>query len=312
MKYSKVLSIAHRVCPRLSGGAVGFTSKEEMVRATTRSLSVALSRFNGKVRLFIILDGCPSYRTFISQSFANCANVEMEFEETPAIGNAATYARQCEMLRREASSDYVYFSEDDYVYHEDAFAAMADFLDWHGDFVTPLDHPDRYVNGTDNNAGNTNKASDLQKEAICVSKFRHWRTAANTCCTFMTTFRVLNEAYRIISSYGRGTSDYTMWEGLTKRLVLRPSKVIPPFLAYLLRMERPYEYYMPVCVWKYCGLDLLRTPKYTLWQPIRTLAVHLARKSISPHSEEILRPYVPLEQRNVVNDIGARYVFGDG
>ena len=53
------IAIAHRVSPALSKTSVGFTTKHDLVCATTRSLAEALERLDGRIRLIVILDGCP-------------------------------------------------------------------------------------------------------------------------------------------------------------------------------------------------------------------------------------------------------------
>lgn len=300
-KHSKILAIAHRVCPALAKTAVGFETKEQMVQATTRSLAAALSGFDGTVRLFVILDGCPSYRDFFTETFAFVGNVQISFEDTPSIGNQATYAKQFEILVTQTDADYLYFSEDDYFYHRNAFAAMAEFLDQNEvDFVTPLDHPDRYNHALGNKG-------PLRKETIRTSRHSHWRTAESSCMTFMTSRRVFDEAKAIIATYGTGAMDGTMWIALTKTGVFNPVKILFAALAYLLRLDRPFVFYMPLCAWKHCGIYMLTTRRFSLWQPIPTLAVHLSRTSLSLHSEDLLS-CLPDEQRMRLRDIALEYL----
>ena len=279
MSTTNTLSIAHRVCPALSKTAVGFDTKKDMVKATTASLAAAIREFNGNVRLTVILDGCPDYRVFFAEAFSGRGHVKLAIEETPSIGNQATYARQCEILLADKDADLVYFSEDDYLYKPQAFVAMADLLGrGDADFVTPLDHPDRY-----NHALSTPSPS-----AVRVTPFGHWRTVGTTCLTFMTSRQVLHERADMIASYGTGAMDGTMWLGLTKEDVRSLRKVIPPVFSFLLRRKRPFGFYMPLCAWKHHGLRLLTTRAYTLWQPLPTLAVHLSSTSLPLGAEGFL------------------------
>ena len=299
--HTKILAIAHRVCPALAKTAVGFGTKEEMVQATTRSLAASLSSFDGAVRLFVILDGCPSYRTFFTDAFAPVGNVQISFEDTPSIGNQATYARQFEILLKQTDADYLYFSEDDYIYQSTAFAAMAEFLDRKGvDFVTPLDHPDRYNHALGNKG-------PLRKETIRTSHHCHWRTAESSCMTFMTTRCVFDEAKALIKTYGTGAMDGTMWVALTKTGVFNPAKILSAALAYILRLNRPFVFYMPLCAWKHCRLHMLTTRRFSLWQPIPTLAVHLSRTSLPLHSEDLLAE-LSEEERMRLRDIALKYL----
>ena len=295
MPNSTSLSIAHRVCPALSKTAIGFDTKEEMVKATTKSLVASIRHFDGDVRLSVILDGCPNYRPFFTEAFSGLANVRLSIEETPSIGNQATYARQCEILLADENADLVYFSEDDYLYKPPAFVAMADLLNrGNADFVTPLDHPDRY-----NHALTAPSPSKIR-----VTPFGHWRTAGTTCLTFMTSRQILHERADMIASFGTGAMDGTMWLGLTKEDVRSMRKVIPPIFAFLLRRKRPFGYYMPLCAWKHHGLRLLTTRTYTLWQPMPTLAVHLSSTSLPLGSEGFL----PDELRKDIAALSRQYL----
>lgn len=295
MSKTKTLAIAHRVCPALSKTAVGFNTKRKMVEASAASLAEALREFGGNVHLTVILDGCPDYRAIFSEAFSRLANVRLDIAETPSIGNQATYARQCEILLADEESDLVYFSEDDYLYKPPAFVAMADLLN-HGnaDFVTPLDHPDRY-----NHALTAPSPSKIR-----VTSFGHWRTVGTTCLTFMTSRQILHERADMIASYGTGAMDGTMWLGLTKEDVRSMRKVIPPLFAFLLRRKRPFGYYMPLCAWKHHGLRLLTTRTYTLWQPMPTLAVHLSSTSLPLGSESFL----PNEMRKDIAALSRQYL----
>ncbi len=286
MSKTKTLAIAHRVCPALSKSAVGFDSKEALVGMTARSLAATVSRFNGVVRLHVILDGCPSWRHLFVESFQGVHNTTIFFVDTPSIGNEETYAKQLLILSEEKKAHYLYFSEDDYIYHPDAFTAMADFLDEDGvDFVTPLDHPDRYKSESHNHA--QGPMHRLAKEEIRISRFCHWRTAENTCMTFMTTRPTMEATRHTLAKYA-GCMDGTMWEGITRRVVFRPWFIFRAILPYLLRFKRPYVFYMPLCAWKQHGFRLLTSRRRYLWQPIPTLAVHLAHGSVPLHEEEIL------------------------
>ena len=158
MKYDIV--IAHRVCPFLSKAAIGFRDKRSMVVATTASMAVALRGL--VVRLVVILDGCPDYEDIFVDAFGFSESIDLEIVRTGAIGNQATWGKQLEILSSVSNSDLVYFSEDDYIYSADAFQAMLDFIKTTDvDFVTPLDHPDRY----------NERLEKIHPSYVLVSKF---------------------------------------------------------------------------------------------------------------------------------------------
>ena len=277
----KILAIAHRVCPALAKTAVGFATKEEMVQATTRSLAASLASFDGAVRLLVILDGCPSYRTFFTEVFASADNVQISFEDTPSIGNQATYAKQFEILLEEKDADYLYFSEDDYIYQSNAFAAMAEFLDHESvDFVTPLDHPDRYKDIVPQSA----------KVEIRLSAHCHWREVGSTCCTFMTKKSTFHKAKRLLAAYGLGSNDGALWIGLTKDRIFSPKHTLCAAFRFLTGRRKTPEglEFTTLAAWRWHKWRLPFGHRYRLWGPIPSLAVHLCKPSLPPFWEKIV------------------------
>ena len=266
------LTIAHRVCPALSKTAIGFSSKEELIKATTESLAVSLTEFGLPVKLHVILDGCPQkFNGFFANQFRNARNVEVTIEETPAIGNAATFGRQVEFLLNAGDSRFVYFSEDDYLYKPFAFTAMAEMLDTEdADFVTPLDHPDRYKD----------IAFENETSPIKHTSLRHWRQVPSTCLTFMTTPGMLRETRWIFDAYTRGHMDSSMWLAATKQKLFSPRAIIGTGIRFLFKRDVPYPRLAQLCAWKWYGLKLLTTRKYNLWGPMPSLAFHLSKDCI--------------------------------
>lgn len=277
------LTIAHRVCPHLASTAVVYESKFDMVKATTQSLARALQKFAQPVKLVVVLDGCSSdYVDLFNETFSDNKEISLTIEETPSIGNFATYARQVEILKAATTSEYLYFSEDDYLYHPDAFLAMTDILKREDvDFVTPLDHPDRYNHANGNVRG-------PKMASLLITRYGHWRTADTSCLTFMTTRKIFNETVDILASYGKGAMDGTMWLGITKEEVFKLGALLSAIFAFIFRLERPFIFYMPLCAWKHHGLRLLTMRRYSLWQPIPSMAVHLSNMSLPFNAERFL------------------------
>ena len=279
MRYE--LIIAHRVCPALANTAVRFTDKLEMVRVTTSSLAKALNGI--RTKLIVILDGCAiEYERLFDDVFkGKMANLDYERISTPAIGNHATYAKQLELLTPFADeAEYLYFSEDDYIYREDAFLAMMDFLKSQDvDFVTPLDHPDRYAN----------VVPGKKEVEVRVSDYCHWREVGTTCCTFMTKRDIFKKAQGRLACYGNGGCDGTLWLGLTKDGLFDFFGIAFRLLRFLLGKDRNWAKCLAVSAWKFHGLKLLFCRRYRLWGPIPTLAVHLAAPSVPPLSKELMK-----------------------
>ncbi len=279
MKYE--LAIAHRVCPALARGAARFTDKFEMVKATTASLASAIKGI--RVRLVVILDGCPAeYERLFDDTFGGeeMASVDYERISTSAIGNHATYAKQLEVLSAcVKDAGYVYFSEDDYIYRRDAFRAMMDFLKGPDvDFVTPLDHPDRY----------SHVIPERKRVEVRVSGYCHWRDVGTTCCTFMTTSSTFIKTRKLLECYGKGGCDGTLWLGLTKDSIFNVYATLGVLLRYLTGRDKTWARCIAVSAWRFHKLKLLFSRHYRLWGPMPTLAVHLATSSLPPFAEALM------------------------
>ena len=279
MKY--YLAIVHRVCPILAKTADNFSDKYTMVEATTASLANALVGF--KVKLVVILDGCPpEYERLFNETFGSREHETVDFSciSTPSIGNNATYAKQLEILSAVASeARYLYFSEDDYIYKDDAFVAMMDFLNQDGvDFVTPLDHPDGYQRERENHMASVVRAS----------KWCHWKEVSSTCCTFMLKSDTMPMAKKSLSYYANGGSDFIMGLLLTKKGVFSPSVVIGGAIKYVFGRQRNWMCGIPLLAWLKLGPRLIYAHRFRLWSPLPTLAVHLCTPSRPPFAELIL------------------------
>ena len=279
MKYQ--LAIVHRVCPVLAKTAAVYTDKLEMVKATTTSLARALAGI--RTRLVVILDGCGSeYEQLFDAVFltSQVDGVDYERIATPAIGNNATYRKQLELLSElSEDAEYLYFSEDDYLYEAQAFSEMMEFLQKPGvDFVTPLDHPDYYQ-------------PDRERALRCSIRAtvrRHWREIGTTCCTFMLKSADLARARQSLSYYARGGSDYVMGLLLTKFGCYSLSSVIGGVFRYWFCKPRNWMQVIPAIAWLKLGLRLPLAPRFRLWSPMPSLTVHLCIPSLPPLSARLV------------------------
>lgn len=276
------LTIAHRVCPVLSKTAIGFTSKFSMVKCAAQSLHDAIKFAAVKTKLIVILDGCPREYEDLFQSLFSDGSAEMSIVKTPSILNRPTYEKQIELLLN-ADSDFVYFSEDDYIYRRKAFLAMMDAIKSRGvDFVTPLDHPGNY---------RTAKHPVRPKTKVYVTRFGHWANTSSTCLTFMTTSATLHKTEKILRYFVEVGEEGGMWLTLTKYGVFNPYKLIRAALLYTLKPKTSVaDYYkmLPLITWKHSGIRVLSTRRHSLWSPVPSLAVHCSSESLPPLSEDIV------------------------
>lgn len=279
----KTLCIAHRMSPYLAKEAVGFSSKTQMLVANAKSIAKAIKNIDTK--LYLIFDSCTKQQIeLVKDIFTPSEKLEVYFAITENYGNQRTFAYQVKLLANEINKcKYLYFSEDDYLYKEYAFEEMIKFLSRPDvDFVSALDHPDRY----------THKIPECIKTELQVSDRCHWRKSETTCCTFMTKGEVLAKTKEKLMNY-LYSEDGSMWESLTRDSLYNPALMIKAFLVYLQKRKNkesldkydPKLY--PFRTIMFYGLRVLVWKRYSLWNAVPTLAVHLCKNSIPAFSEEI-------------------------
>ncbi len=282
----QTLTIVHRICPTFSRTAIGYESKLDLVRDSLVSIAASLKKWGGSASFTAILDGCPKeYEELLHRVFDTLENVALEIINTPSIGNFKTFEKQLEIAHN-SSAEYIYISEDDYIYAEDAFSAMIDFIQRDDvDFVTPLDHPDRYRDIT------RYKMDGSCNVDIAISSYCHWRTANTSCCTFMTTRNIFEETEKLLHKYVTSQGDGVMWLGITKRKLYNPLDLVWRMLIFALRINTSYDVVLPLCTWKHLNYRLLITRRYLLWQPIPSLASHMAKNSLPTNVDKLLKEY---------------------
>ena len=276
------LAIAHRVCAAASKNAAGFPDKFEMVKRNARSLFDALRGI--RTRLFVLLDGCPDeYERFFRDLAKDFPDIEMDVERADHAGNHATFAWQLSVLADRTDAPFVYLSEDDYIYRPGAFRAMLEVLrqPW-ADFVTPLDHPDRYNRSTVEPA-----RTELRVAGDC-----HWRRAPTTCLTFLAKREAFLGSLARLRAYSDGAEDSVVWLGITKEGLFSPSvlsrSVAALFRRVLLRRSVWYGHMLPLMAWAKHNVRLFFTPRFSLWSPVPSLAVHCCSTSVPPDCGWIL------------------------
>ena len=269
------LTVAYRVCPVLASTAAGYADKFEMVSDTTASLARALEAI--PCRVVVILDGCPDeYRELMERQFAG---LEVEIVETPSIKNRPTFLRQMDILLNVPDDEAVYFAEDDYLYRADAFRIMLAALEREGvDFVTPLDHPDRYLR--------------LLPEPEPTGSFDiesvRWHPVSSTCLTFLTTRRVLKEAEGFFRSYGGVTSDAGIWLALTHAGLFTFRHTVLAVLRYALGLRKSFAEFVPLEAWRRLGGRIISSRKFLLYGPEPSLCAHLCTQSLPPNAAEFV------------------------
>lgn len=263
------LAVVYRIYPKMAKPALGLPFSDDKLRLSEvclRSFRAALGTL--RVKMWVLLDGCPpEYAEMFQRHFAAEDLVLLPLE---GIGNYQTFLRQIEILLQQDDAELIYFAEDDYFYLPGQFHRMVDFIrscpDAH--FISPFDHLDYYT-------------LELHRapKSLRVFDGHHWRTAASTCLTFLTTRATLRQTEKIFRSYARRNYDSSLWLSLTKESVARPLDFC--------RWAISNRFFAKVILkaWLFGWAQILAGRRYRLWTPVPGIATHLDAKALSPAVE---------------------------
>jgi hypothetical protein len=260
------LAIAYRIYPKVARPALGLPFSDDKLRLSEiclRSLKQSLGTL--RVKIWVLLDNCPDvYAEMFLKYFDSQDLVLMKL---PGVGNQATFGKQLDILLGQTDSEIVYFAEDDYVYLPDQFSRMLDFMrDYRDvDFISPYDHLDCYT-----------RQIHHAPKWVRVHGDHHWRTAASTCLTFLTSKKTLRKKQYIFRSYAWRNHDCSLWLSLTKLSLFSPVE----FLRLVVR--EPLFAKVIAKAWLYGWPQLFFGKRMKLWVPVPGLATHLDRQALSP------------------------------
>ncbi|MGZ4929339.1 MAG: glycosyltransferase family 2 protein [Halobacteriota archaeon] len=259
------VAVAYRIYPKVSRVPPVFPNdKYKLSELCLKSFKDSLGSL--KVKMFVLLDNCPpNYEDLFKRYFDE---QDLELIKLNGVGNRATFDLQIDTLLDQTFSEIVYFAEDDYLYLPNQFESMVKFLrdEDHVDFVSPYDHLDYYVLDLHN-----------QKNFIKFYNDKHWRTAASTCLTFLTTKTKLRKTQTVFQSYTRGNDDVSLWISLTKRRLFNPLTI--------LRYRRTNGHFFGIILhaWQFCWRQILFGKRQNLWVPIPSMATHLESDHLAPN-----------------------------
>lgn len=256
LEYS--VSVALRVSPILNRRQVYFKSKYDLVKVCFESFLRALGDLD--FELYVILDGCP--KSFEKIFRENVRGNALRIVNVDRIGNSATFMLQIFLLSNLASSEYVYFAEDDYFY----IGSVKEMLELISkksfiDFLSPYDHPDYHFR------------KDIHSYKIVSFEYngRLWKNVMSTCCTFLTRKSTLKEACVVLESY-KDVGDHLMWYLLTHKLPIKSFLKIGYSPRYLRRTMFLLNY----------ARKFSAKHTYSLWAPEPTIATHMQKGCLSP------------------------------
>jgi hypothetical protein len=256
------LAVAYRIYPRVSKiPALHADNKLALADLCLRSFRASLG--NLRVKIFALLDNCPPEYESLFENYFDGGDLELI--RLDGIGNQSSFQRQTELLLDQNFSDAVYFAEDDYFYRG-PFAPMLDFLP-RADFISPYDHPDYYE-----------LPLHPRAQEIYAGENQHWRTAASTCMTFLTTKQMLERTEKIFATYADGNLDVSLWMSLTKQTVRNPATLWNLFHA---RKAGPFWHYARQS-WRRGWRQILFGRRFELWAPIPSIATHIEKAFLAP------------------------------
>ena len=93
--------------------------------------------------------------------------------------------------------------------------------------------------------------------------------------------------------FARFCDEGTQWEMLTKRHSFDLRLIALCFWRLVCRRSLGEEMYA-LTAWKHNAFQVAFGRRYRLWSPLPSLAVHLANRSLPPHSERIVASIAPM------------------
>lgn len=260
------LAVAYRIYPKVSKIPFIYPNdKLKLAEVGVRTFKNSLGKLNAKV--FFLLDNCPveyeqMIRTYFTEENADIVRYH-------GIGNILTFGEQINILLKQKYSDIVFFAEDDYVYRDKLLESAVSLFRHNKSvhFVTPYDHLDSYILPIHTH----------NKYNIIINEGLHWRTAASTCLTFLTTKEILSETKQTFESYCQGNWDSSLWFSLTKY------NVFDFRMALSFLFKDRFLFKVITLSWIKGWKQILIGRKYKLWQPIPSIGTHMEHVSLAPN-----------------------------
>ncbi|MBL7714591.1 MAG: hypothetical protein JNL01_03930 [Bdellovibrionales bacterium] len=265
------LVVAYRVYPGISKKPAVF-SKDKLAMTELSILSFKKSCGDLKLRIIALLDGCPpEYERVFRDVFKSDA---LEIRNLSKVGNQGTFEIQVRDLANVASSDFVYFAEDDYFYREGAMQKMVRWAQSQPDveYVTPYDHPDLYSLSLHRNPSFVRSSGKHSGPALGFV----WKTVATTCLTFLARTSALKRDQESFLTYCRGNPDAGMWLVITHVGVFRFLRI----LKFLFTQWDFFTFYARA--WQMGWKRFLSRSGAKLWSPVPTVATHLESTGLAP------------------------------
>ncbi len=260
------LAVGYRIYPKVSSHAPPIYADDKLKLSQLCLESFKQSLGDLKVKLFVLLDGCPPVYEEMFQRLWPAQDLELK--RFSKVGDASTFMEQARTLMEQSDAEVVYLAEDDYFYLPNEFALAVRFLtDNTGvDFISVYNHPDTL----------STALHDVPFEEK-KSDGKTWRTCMSTTHTFLTTRTTLRQCkWVFLASYGRVSPDLSKWMALTK------TRVWNPFFFARALVIKPFWAASVFFAWWFCWRQILFGRKYRLWIPEQSIGTHMVAGMEAP------------------------------
>ena len=189
--------------PGWLGRTVIAKNKLELVDVCIKSMNLS----NIEIIKYAFIDNPTSeYENFISKHFdkiihtAEGKDIDDIVNGWPVFGSVGSLIRLFEFMldNQHKDNDVILLVEDDYLFAPDAINKWVKAVQSLGDFVTPFDHPDRYIRSDDLYA---------KKTRIQIVSNHHWRQSESCTSVIGGTFKTFRKTFflrKIPRLYAKG------------------------------------------------------------------------------------------------------------
>lgn len=256
------LAIAYRIYPKVSKETPVFN--DDKLKLSEMCLASFVKTLKLDYKFWAILDGCPSEYEELFKKYI--PEERLILIHTNAVGNAATFAKQIQILTDQDFSENIYFAEDDYFYIDSSFEPLVKIIEnGQADFITPYDHLDYYELGL-----HGYKQDIIKHQGISLRK------VSSTTMTFLTSKQVLIQTKPIFETYLRKNYDVCLWLAITRLGIANPMTYLNSGLSAI----HSLKIFVKAILYTPC--KFLYGKKYSLLAPKPSLALHLVSDKMSP------------------------------
>ena len=174
-----------------TGKNIIATNKMEMVKTCLKSLQLSEQNIHTTACVDFSTD---EYTNFLTEKFDEVFHTSQGFDvddhegKWPVFGGRGGLIEVLNFIesKKHDDGDIVLILEDDYLFETDGLAKWIDACKYFNGFVSPFDHPDRYIRIDD---------SAFRKTEIYLCNETHWRNAESTTSVVGGKYRYFRKTH---------------------------------------------------------------------------------------------------------------------